>query len=95
MRRLDRSAVQPPYTTTNPQLAPPLDPSFAGFTDRATDQPANAANTFTYTLNLTQCLASLGVSWSSGQEVDLDFGATGSRPGAADGAWQDVSFRRQ
>jgi hypothetical protein len=62
-----------------------------GFTDLAPDRPASTANTFTYTLNVTQCLASLGRSWNSGETLGLDFvGVSGT-----DQVGQGVNFKRQ
>jgi hypothetical protein len=69
----------------------PFDPSIGGFTDLAPDRPASPANTFTYTLNLTQCLASSGISFNSGESRTFAFGG-GALGGSAD---QTVSFRRQ
>jgi hypothetical protein len=40
-------------------------PSERAFADVSGDQPSSPANTFTNTLNLTQCYASLGISMPS------------------------------
>ena len=64
-----------------------------GLTDLAPDRPASTANTFTYTLNATQCLASLGRSWNPGEEVGFDFLATASS--STDNTEQGVNFKRQ
>jgi hypothetical protein len=85
-----------PQTTlseTHPELEPAPSPALgvSGFTDLAPDRPASAANTFTYTLNVTQCLASLGRTWSPGETLGLDFvGVSGT-----DQVEQGVNFRRQ
>jgi hypothetical protein len=39
------------------------------------DQPSNPANTFSYTLNLTSCLASSGLSMAPGQGMNFAFTA--------------------
>lgn len=83
---------QSAYSTTPDQpLAPP--PSGAGLTDQRGDQSASVDNKLTYTLNLTQCLASLGTSWDSG-EASIHFSALASRPGVGAGASQSVWFKR-
>ena len=46
-----------------------------GVTDLATDQPANPANTITYTLNATNCLAAHGFAWNPGEEAEIHFWA--------------------
>jgi hypothetical protein len=69
----------------------PADPAIGGFTDLATDRPANPANTFTYTLNLTRCLASSGLSFGPGENRKFAF--SGGTPGAE--ATQTISFQRQ
>ena len=85
---------QSALSATDPNLTPASSPVFGtggGFTDLASDRPASTANTFTYTLNVTQCLASLGRSWSPGQTLGLDFvGVSGM-----DQVEQGVAFKRQ
>ena len=66
---------------------------YDGLTDLTTDRPADAANTFTYTLNLTRCLASHGRSFNPGQE--RGFGFSGIAPVSGDDTGQTVFFRRQ
>jgi hypothetical protein len=51
---------------------PALSNDQGGFIDQAADQSANPANTFTYTVNLTQCLAAKGLSFNSGEERGLE-----------------------
>jgi hypothetical protein len=60
------------YSVNDPNmtLSPDGNP---GVTDLATDQPANRANTITYTLNITNCLAASGVAWNPGQEALIHF----------------------
>ena len=85
---------QSALSETDPDLAPASSPVFGtggGFTDLAPDRPANTANTFTYTLNVTQCLASLGRSWSPGQTLGLDFAGVSGM----DHVEQGVAFKRQ
>jgi hypothetical protein len=84
---------QSAFTTTNPNLTPSAVPfsSGGGLKDTAPDQPASAANTISYTLNITQCLAASGVSWSPGHEMQLFFDAGNGY----DSVEQTVIFRRQ
>jgi len=70
--------------------APQRDDS-GGLTDLAADQPASPANTFTFTVNLTQCLASRGLSFNPGETRTLSFGGNTSGGQAS----QNVSFKRQ
>lgn len=82
------SSTDPRLSETSPEAGAP-----GGFTDQALDQPASDTNTFTYTLNLTQCLASLGISsWDPGQELDLTFAA---KDDSFDTTDQGVTFKRQ
>jgi hypothetical protein len=84
---------QSAFSTTDPQLvAPASDLPAPGFTDLAADQPANPANTITYTLNLTDCLAALGTSLDPGERTGIDFVARVSRPDAPDHAIQNLVF---
>jgi hypothetical protein len=65
----------------------------AAMVDRASDQRAAATNTFTYTLNLTQCLAALGVSWNQGEPLHLTIlGLSANGGGDAE---ETVVFKRQ
>jgi len=50
-------------------------PARRGVTDLAADQPANPANTITYTLDVTSCLAALGFAWNPGEEALINFWA--------------------
>ena len=45
-------------------------------TDSAPDRPANPANTFSFTLNLTQCLAAEGSSFNPGEGLPFSFVAS-------------------
>lgn len=61
--------------------------------DDSPHRRADPANTFTYTLNLTQCFASRGLSFEQSRERALSFLA---RPLISrDAAVQRVYFRRQ
>jgi len=53
-------AGPPPPSTTEGRLI-----------DQAPDRPADPGNTFTYTLNLTQCLR--GTPWSPGEDLGIGF----------------------
>lgn len=82
---------QSALSTTDPNLTP--EPVFGGggLGDLSADQSANAANTFTYELNLSQCLAVNGVSFGTDDVRMLSFiGARGP-----DSAQQNVFFKRQ
>lgn len=85
---------QSALSDTDPNLTPAPSPVFGmggGFTDLVPDRPASATNTFTYALNVTQCLTSLGRSWSQGETLGLDFvGVSGM-----DQVEQGVAFKRQ
>ena len=69
------------FSESDPNLEiarPPVnlgDNNDGGFTDRAPDLPASRANTFTYTVNLTKCLASHGRSFNPGETRGFIFAA--------------------
>jgi hypothetical protein len=65
---------QSAYSVNDPNLSPGQDGN-PGVTDLATDQPANPANTVTYTLNVSKCLAAFGIAWNPGEEVQIRFWA--------------------
>jgi hypothetical protein len=67
-------------------------PNTGFFTDLAADQPASPANTFTYTLNLTRCLAALGLSFNPGEVRKF---ALGGATSSGDGTSLAVVFKRQ
>lgn len=87
---ISKPCPQSAYSTADPNLTPTAPPVNPGFTDL--DPPASPVNTFTYTLNLSRCLASLGASWHPGDEASIGFNATLPPPGAA-GTGQSVWFR--
>jgi hypothetical protein len=80
-----------PNLTATPVV--PSRPGAIGFRDLAADQPASAANTFTYTLNFTQCLASQGYTFNPGEGHGFSFAAYS--PDGVDNAQQYVGFERQ
>ena len=82
-----RERPEPCQGSAGQNFSPPA----GGFNDLAADQPANPANTFTYTLNLTQCLALRGLSFNPGET--RTFFLVGNTLGG--GAAQTVSFKRQ
>ncbi len=96
-----RSTFSDPSPTL--AVAPSSYDWFGGvFTDQATDQPANAANTLSYTLDLTACLAAHGRSFNPGESHDFNIEAMTCGPTCAigssngpDEAFQSVSFKRQ
>ena len=76
----------------------------AGFRDSSADRAASPANTFAYTLNLTECLRSPrfgkrpapGRSFNPGEERGFGFGAITVGSGYSAGeAGQSVFFTRQ
>jgi hypothetical protein len=101
---VDKSCPQTAYSNPTAGLSPPGsgggDP---GFQDAASDRPASPANTFSYTLNLTQCFTSPvtdnqtvpGVSFSSGQERGLKFQSISGNSANTGEAEQTVFFTRQ
>jgi hypothetical protein len=89
---------QAAFTEADPSLALPSGPiqrpGAGGFVDLAADQPASAANTLAYTLNVTQCLDSLGLEWNPGETRSFDFSAlANNRPDEA--GQGGVSFELQ
>ena len=68
---------QDAYSTTDANLEPipgQIPYGFGGgFRDKATDQPASPDNTFSYQLNLTQCLESKGLSLENGEVAGVQF----------------------
>jgi len=77
-----------------PPTGPVHRPDAGGFSDLAVDHPASAANTLTYTLNVTRCLAAKGLpAWGSGETQALALSALGAN--TADEAQQQVSFKRE
>lgn len=81
----DPNLAKGPYTGDEP-----LDPSIGGFTDLAPDRPANPANTLTYSLNLTRCLAPTALSFNPGETRNFAFAA-----GTTGEASQTVFFTRR
>jgi hypothetical protein len=90
----DVGCPQSAFSESDPNLtqASPVGPNAGGFTDLAADQPASPSNTFTYTLNLTQCLAARGLSFKPGEIRKLSLGGATS---SGDGTFQAVVFKRQ
>ena len=93
---------QSAFSENDPNLAPsesPLPDGPGGVIDLAADQPANPANTFTFTLNLTECRANHGASFDPGETITLSFHGVaygGPEEGATRGQTDiAVSFRRQ
>jgi hypothetical protein len=90
---------QDSLSTTDPNLTPsPLptvDPGVngGGFRDLATDQTANAANTLTFTVNLTRCLAASGRPFAPGDSRGITINAV--PPDLPPSAEQTVFFQRK
>jgi hypothetical protein len=88
------------FDENDPKLIPGFpDTQGGGFRDRAADQPANPANTYTYTLNLTRCLSRYGFSFDSGQSRQFGFEAftpiTGEGSAGTDNATTFAYFTAQ
>jgi hypothetical protein len=80
----------------NPELPgdqqfPGAGPCAGGVQDSARDRPASPANTVSYTLDVTRCLATAGLSWQPGHELQFFFDAGNGH----DNVEQTVTFRRQ
>jgi hypothetical protein len=97
---------QSSYAETDPNLTPGtgLVPGTGGivqvplFNDSTSDQGASPANTFTYTLNLTDCQAFRGNSFNVGETRNLFFAAAfplGDPPGPINTAAAAYSFQHQ
>lgn len=92
------SCQQSDFSETDPNLRPLTkadvgNNNYFGVKDLAPDRPANPVNTFTYTLNLTRCLASGGTSFNPGETRTFSFPTIS--PNGGDGAEQNLSFKRQ
>jgi hypothetical protein len=63
------------FSSDDPNLlpSPPPQPGAGGFSDQALDRPADPANTFSFTLNMTQCLQSAGLSFQQDDARDFTF----------------------
>ena len=88
---------QDAYSTSDPNLTPidpTPEPGGGGFADHAADQPASPANTFTYRLNLTECLKSKGQSFKAGEERGFNFAAVTPQQNAVDASEVVVFFKR-
>lgn len=90
----EASPPDPNLTPSTPDSAPKVfNNGRGGFIDRALDKPASSANTLTYRLNLTRCLAANGLSFNSGEQRGFDF--QGITPNFGGVASQQVFFKRQ
>jgi hypothetical protein len=81
---------QSAFSTADPNLTPSPGAGGGSLKDSAADQSANPANTVTYSLNVTQCLATTGLPWDPGHELQFQFQAGDG----TDVAQQAVFFRR-
>jgi hypothetical protein len=88
-------------STTDPELTPTQVTHSPGieagaFIDLAPDQPPNPVNTVAFTLNLTQCLASKGVTLDAGETARVNFHAVAVGAGGQRSETRsDVPFKRQ
>ena len=89
------SCPQSSFSEDDPNLSPNMPGDRGGVTDLAPDQPANPANTITYTLNLTNCMAAVGATWKPGEIALVNFSAVdGDGPGVSEVlTW--AMFKRQ
>jgi hypothetical protein len=87
------------FSTADSNLRPASLPSFVGggLADSAADQAASPANTLTYSVNLTRCLAVNGRSWDPGQSFGFRFIGTNHKVTGliTDLVQQNVEFRRE
>lgn len=79
-----------PQATYTPGTGMAPHPNDLGLLDQSGDGPADPQSTLTFGVNLTQCLASAGLTWSSGQNLQVDIQA---RSQFGDNAAQLVNFR--
>ncbi|MGH2838670.1 MAG: hypothetical protein ACRDJY_10055 [Thermoleophilaceae bacterium] len=74
------------------------DPGGGGFRDNTPSRQASVGNTFTYKLNLTDCLKSYGLNFNSGQTRMFGFEAftpiAGAGTAGVDNVMSHVSFKR-
>jgi len=82
------------YSVNDSNLSLPQDGN-PGVTDLATDQPANPANTITFTLNVTNCLAASGLAWNPGEEVLIHFWAVDGFTGGSSDTGMYAYFTRR
>jgi hypothetical protein len=85
---------QSAFSEDDPELT--QSPGSRRLTDEALDRPANPANTFTYTVDLTECAESSGLGArfdEGGEQLQFTFG--GRPANSVDFAGQTVFFRRQ
>jgi hypothetical protein len=82
------------YSATDPDLVP-THTQTNGFVDQASDAPANAANTLTYSEDLTTCFASVGATLKSGDEIKQEIFARTpmSATGTSDTTGQNFYFK--
>lgn len=79
---LPERCSQDAYSTADPNLRPASLPAYmdGALSDSASDRPASATNTLTFSINLTRCLAVNGLTWAPGEVVNFNFGAFTHRP---------------
>jgi len=95
LRYAAQGCPQSTLDTTDPtNLVEPSLPllGMGSLEDLSDDQVSSPANTITYTLKLSQCLAAQGLSFDPGEERPIAFSAVS---GATDTAHQTVVFERQ
>ena len=85
------------YSTSDPNLTPTdptTEPGGGGFRDLSGNQSASPNNTFSYQLNLTECLSSKGFSFNPGETRGFQLTAVTPQLNANDTAGVSVFFRR-
>ena len=94
-----RTCPQAAFVENDPELAAisPSSDAPPGLSDLAPDRRADAGNTFTYTLNLTQCLETNGFSFSDGGGLDgsHSFSFLATNPNGPDNSQQTVFFEQE
>jgi hypothetical protein len=92
---LPAGCPQSTVSSSDPALTPVApSPTFAGaggFSDSSDDQVSSPANTLTFRVNLTQCLAANGSSFNSGEQRVFSFVAASAA--GPDFAQQNVFFK--
>ena len=84
---------QSAYSTSDPNLTPITVAGGANLLDSASDQSANAANKITFTLDLTECLASRGFAVPNG-DLQFHFWATTPPGSSFDAKTEQSAFFR-
>lgn len=83
------------YSTADPNLVPTTTLfGGGGFGDLAADQPASPADTFSFSLDMTACLASKGISFDVGEANSFELQASSPQAHSEDRAAVWIAFER-